>query len=295
MDRETILSFAEKIIEGEAPGVDQYRALLDTPDKDALVLAEGADRIRDHFFGKNIHLCTICNGKSGKCSEDCAFCAQSVFHKTDAPCYPLLKKERLKEIGVYASETAINRFSVVTSGRGLPYGEVGAVADALGELDLSKISTCASLGILDKASLHRLKEAGVTRVHHNLETAKSFYMNVCTTHSFTQRVETVLAARETGLSVCSGGIFGMGETDEQVLELALTLKDLDVESIPINFLVPVKGTPMEEGRGLTPMRCLRIIALFRFVLPDREIIICGGREHNLNTLHDRIFYAGASG
>jgi len=184
---------------------------------------------------------------------------------------------------------------VVTSGRGLPKEEVRKVAEALGELDLSKISTCASLGILDGPSFDQLKQAGVTRYHHNLEAAKSFYGNICTTHPFDRRVETVLAAKEAGLSVCSGGIFGMGETDEQVLELALTLRDLDVECIPVNFLVPVKGTPLEGGLGLTPMRCLRIISLLRFVLPDKDIILCGGREHNLKTLHERIFYAGASG
>ena len=157
------------------------------------------------------------------------------------------------------------------------------------------IRTCASLGILDKEDLKILKEAGMTRYHHNLETARSHFGNICTTHSYESRVDTIRAAREVGLSICSGGIFGIGETDEQVLELALTLKDLDVDAVPINFLIPIPGTPLASIEGITPLRCLKIIALFRYVLPQKDIYVCGGREANLKSLHPFIFYAGASG
>ena len=169
------------------------------------------------------------------------------------------------------------------------------VAEALAELDQARIRTCASLGILDRQDFEVLKKAGVTRYHHNLETAESNFERMCTTHTYRERVDAILAAKEAGLSVCAGGVFGIGETDEQVLELALALRDLDVDAVPVNFLVPIKGTPAESYSRLTPLRCLKIISLLRYVLPDKEIIICGGRENNLKDLHPLIFYAGASG
>ena len=169
------------------------------------------------------------------------------------------------------------------------------VSNALAELDHKKINTCASLGIIGTDDLKMLKEAGVTRYHHNLETSSSFFNQICTTHTYDDRVKTITRSKEAGLSVCSGGIFGMGETDEQILEMALALKELDVDAIPLNFLVSVKGTPKENYNDLTPLRCLKIISLFRYVMPDKDIIVCGGREDNLKELHPMIFHAGASG
>ena len=296
MDRKKELDvLTENVLAGKPLDAEAYRIIVDTPTHDVPMLMEGADRIRKRRFGSEIHLCTICNGKSGKCSEDCAFCSQSASSKTTASVYPLLNKEKLMAGGEYASETPINRYAVVTSGRGLPSHEVASVAQALGALDPERIKTCVSLGILGPGDFQVLKKAGVTRYHHNLETAKSHFQNMCGTHTYEERVNCVLAAKRAGLSVCSGGIFGIGETDEQVLELALALKDLNVDAVPINFLVPIEGTPMAHYPKVPPLRCLKIISLFRYVLPNTSILVCGGREASLGDRHSQIFEAGANG
>jgi biotin synthase len=293
--KEELKILSEKILSGKPLGIKAYKIILDTPARDVHMLMAGADRIRKAHFGSEIHLCTICNGKSGKCSEDCAFCSQSASSKTNASVYPLLNKEKLMAGGEYASETPINRYAVVTSGRRLPPKEVAAVAQALGALDPYRIKTCVSLGILGPDDFRVLKKAGVSRYHHNLETAKSHFPNMCGTHTYEERVNCVLNAKRAGLSVCSGGIFGVGETDEQVLELALALRDLHVDAVPINFLVPVEGTPMAHYKKVSPLRCLKIISLFRHVLPNTNILVCGGRETGLGNRHSQIFEAGANG
>lgn len=295
MNRKDFILLAEEIINNKLPAIDTYKEILLTQDKDIIGLLNGSDLIRDHFFGSLIHLCTICNGKSGRCSEDCKFCSQSAFYKTDAPLYPVMEKKELVKGGLYAAEKPINRYSIVTTGKGLPSEEVKKVAEAMSEIDGSKIGRCASLGILDEEDLIILKDAGVNRYHHNLEASKGYFNEVCTTHTYEDRVATILSAKKLGMEVCAGGIFGIGETDDHILEMALDLRRLDIDSVPINFLIPIKGTPFESMHNLTPVKCLKIIALFRYMLPDKEIIICGGREQNLGELHPMIFYAGASG
>ncbi|MDD5207539.1 MAG: biotin synthase BioB [Desulfobacterales bacterium] len=295
MPLESCLNLADSLLRGEIPDAKDYRVLLTVPDEDLFSLIAGADRLRRARFGNQVHLCTICNGKSGKCSEDCSFCAQSAFSRTDAPAYGIMPKAQMVEAGRRAENSPVTRFSIVTSGKRLPRKEVEVVADGLAELDASRISTCASLGCLERKDMDLLKEAGVTRYHHNLETAESFFERICTTHTYQERIQTIEHAKAAGLTVCSGGIFGLGETDEQVLELALTLKYLDVDAVPLNFLAPIPGTPMENSRSLTPLRCLRIIAIFRYMLHDKDILICGGRELNLGQLHPLVFAFGASG
>ena len=295
MDRRSLLVMAQDILSGSPPDPGKYEELASIPDKDAYLLFPGADLIREAHFGRSVHLCTICNGKSGRCSEDCSFCAQSAHAGTDADIYPLMEMEQLGKKGMEASKTPINRYSIVTSGRGLPAKEVKRVAGALGDLVPYGIDTCASLGILNEGDFDVLKQAHVTRYHHNLETSKSHFSKVCTTHTYEERIETIRLAKKKGFSVCAGGVFGIGESDRQIIELALMLKALDVDSVPVNFLVPVKGTSAEEMRNLTPLRCLKIISLFRHVLPEKEIIVCGGRKPGLQDLHPFLFYAGASG
>jgi biotin synthase len=246
-------------------------------------------------LGRSIHLCTICNGKSGRCTEDCAFCSQSRVSNVNSPIYPLLPKDELKQGALAAYNTPINRYSIVTSGKRLSRNEVMRIAEAIVELDQDPLDYCVSLGTLDRVDFEILKDAGISRYHHNLETSRSHFKEVCSTHNYDERIETIHSAKRQGLSVCAGGIFGVGETDDQVLELALTLKELDVDAIPINFLTPIRGTPLGKANNLSPLRCLKIIALFRYVLPKKEIIICGGRVNNLRHLHPMIFYAGASG
>ena len=291
----TYLELAERIIGGNTPHENVYSAIAHLPVAETYSLLPGANLLREHFFGGGIHLCTICNGKSGRCSEDCKFCAQSSHYATDASVYPLMEKEKLVAMGKEISRTPTNRFSIVTTGRQLGDREAGDVAEALREVNEFGIRTCASLGILNNDALSVLKKAGVGRYHHNLETAQSHFPSTCTTHSYQDRVDTINRAKSFGLSVCAGGIFGIGETDDQVLELALALKQLNVDSIPLNFLVAIPGTPLEKRSQLSPLACLKIIALFRYILPEKEIIICGGREANLKALHPMVFYAGASG
>lgn len=289
------IELAEDIIEGNKPDNNILKGILSAPDSDITAMLAGADLIREKYFGREIHLCTICNGKSGKCSEDCKFCSQSSFSNTEAPVYPLLEKDDLVKEGVHAGNTPINRYSIVTTGKGLPHKDIKGVSEAMADIDESMIKKCASLGILKESELKLLKKAGITRYHHNLEASKSLFPSVCTTHTYEERVNTILEAKKLGMEICAGGIFGIGESNDQILELAIELKELNVDSIPLNFLVPVKGTPYEASKRLSPLKCLKIISFFRYFLPEHEIIICGGREDNLGELHPFIFYAGASG
>ncbi len=272
----------------------QITALTD----DSMVkLFEVTDTLRRHFKGNSINICSIVNAKSGLCPEDCKFCAQSAHYKTEAKSYPLLRTETIAEKAVNAVHAGARGFSIVTSGYGIDNKtELDDIADAIKTIsEKTPLYRCASLGILSGQELNHLKDAGLTKYHHNLETSRSFFSNICTTHPYDDDVDAVKAAKLAGLNVCSGGVFGIGESWDDRIELAFTLKELDVDSIPINFLNPVKGTPL-EGKGiLTPTECLRIIALFRMVLPEKDIVICGGREVNLRDMQSMIFYAGANG
>jgi len=292
---EHYLSIARGIINGDPLDLETLQNICRTKDEDVFKLLPGADLIRNFYREKKIHLCTICNAKSGKCSEDCGFCPQSAYHKTQIDNYRLLGKEKLIQIPKSLSQTPVNRYSIVTSGRGLSAGEVNQVARTFSSLEKTRLSYCASLGIIRDQDFDTLKKAGITRYHHNLETAESHFEKICTTHTFKDRVATIQRAQKAGLEICSGGIFGIGETDCQVLELALELKRLNVDAVPLNFLSPIPGTSMEGFSNLTPLKCLKIIALFRYVLPEKDILICGGRQLNLKQLVPYIFHAGASG
>ncbi len=289
------MDIAGRVISGSALDQDTYTALARTPLEDLFSLMAGADVIRQAFFQNTVHLCTICNGKSGRCSENCSFCSQSGYATADIDVYPLLPESELQKGAVAAMTSGVHRYSIVTSGRGLSDPEVQQIADAIAGLQPAPLSFCVSLGILGPDAFKTLKAAGVTRYHHNLETSRSHFSNICTTHSFQDRVDTIKAAQKAGLSVCAGGLFGIGETMEQVLEMALELKTLDVDAVPVNFLTPISGTPLAGQKNLTPLRCLKIISLIRYVLPQKDILVCGGRMGNLKLLHPMIFPAGASG
>lgn len=259
------------------------------------LICYGAYRIRHHYRGKGVRLCAIVNAKSGRCPEDCAFCAQSAHHNTDIEVYPLLSPREIVRRGLMAKEMGARRFAIVTSGRGLSEGEIELVAEAIADIKESGLIPCASLGILTKEGALRLKEAGLNRYHHNLETAGSYFPSICTTHSYEESLNTLRVAKEVGLEVCSGGIFGLGETSEQRLELAYTLKRVEVDSVAINFLSPIHGTPLEGAPRLAPLELLKWVALFKFILPKAEIRICGGRGYALRELHPLVFWAGADG
>ena len=265
--------------------------------RDIMHLIGFANSIRDEFKGSLINICAITNAKSGRCSEDCRFCSQSSHYSTTIDKYPLLKKGELIARARRAAESGINRFSIVVSGRDVENSaEWESICGTINEMrSIEGLDICASLGTLTKESARDLKKAGLNRYHHNLETSETFFPSICTTHSYGIRAETVRTAKEAGMSVCCGGIFGLGETRTQRIELAFTLKELDVDSIPLNFLNPVPGTPLENAKPLHPMEILKIIALFRFINPKKGIRICGGRAKNLRSIQSLIFASGASG
>jgi biotin synthase len=244
-----------------------------------------ASRIREHFKGKKITLCGIVNAKSGRCTEDCGFCAQSVHYHTDAPIYPMVSKGEMVEKAKRAREGGVHMFGIITSGTRVDsdaeWGEIFGATRSIGDMGLKP---CVSLGLLDGEKARELKSKGLFRYHHNLETARSFFHNVCTTHDYEEDIATVMAAKEAGLSTCSGGIIGLGETMEQRIELAMTLKELGVDSVPVNILNPRPGTPLAGVKQLHPLEILMTIAVFRFILPDKDIKLCGGKEVNLRQL-----------
>ncbi len=289
------LDLALKTAQGYILTDAEQKTLLELPYQETYRLFPGAELLRRNFCADKIKICAITNAKSGRCSEDCAFCAQSAHHNTSISRYPLKAPGQMSLEGRNMASQGVTRFSLVTSGKGLEAEEVQQVCQVIRELASQGISPCASLGVLHKEQLQDLKDAGLNRYHHNLETAPGFFPSICTTHDYSQRTDTVRLARNTGLSVCSGAVFGLGESDVHVLELALVLKELAVDAVPVNFLVPIPGTPLENNDQLTPLRCLKIICILRYMLPRQEIIICGGRLENLGELHPLVFMAGASG
>jgi len=258
-------------------------------------LLQAADQVRRHFKGERVNFCSIINARSGVCGEDCHYCAQSAHHSTGAAVYPLVSEATILQHLVAAEAAGARCFGIVTSGRSLADDDVSVVCAAAARAGGRKIRVSASLGELDETALRRLKASGVRCFHHNLETAESHFSRICTTHRYGDRVATVRAAKSAGLEVCSGGILGLGESREQRVEFAMTLRDLAVDSVPLNILNPVKGTPFENLPRLSCEEILRSIALFRLILPDRDISVCGGREANLRDLQSRIFHAGANG
>lgn len=292
-----LIDLEEKAISKTGIDEDDGLFILNYPEERFYDLIASANRIRQTFKGNRIRLCSIINAKSGLCPEDCAFCAQSSRYNTGVKRYPLLDKNTITDSAIAAIKHGAGEFSIVTSGKGISRGrEFETIIAAIKEIGKrTPLETCTSPGILDEDMLVELKEAGLHSYHHNLETARSFFPNICTTHDYDEDVNTVRKAKELGFHVCSGGIFGMGESRAQRIELAMTLRELDVDSIPINFLNPRPGTPLEGADFLTPVECLKIIVAYRFILPNKDIIVCGGREVNLRDLQSLIFAAGANG
>jgi biotin synthase len=244
-----------------------------------------ASEIREHFKGKKVNLCSIVNAKSGLCSENCKFCSQSAHYCTDAPEYPFIGKDAIIDRARQAKADGAHMFGVITSGTRIVaeeewneiYGAIKGIADLA-------LKPCASLGMLDAEGARRLKEAGLYRYHHNLETSRSFFDSICSTHEYQEDIDTVSIAQDAGLSTCSGGIIGMGETMAQRIELAMTLKELNVDSVPVNILNPRAGTPLGATPQLSAMELLMTLAIYRFILPDKDIKLCGGKEYNLRQL-----------
>jgi biotin synthase len=271
--------------------IDKINDLLKLPLYELMVHARDA-KLRER--GDSFSLCTIMNVKSGRCTEDCAFCAQSSKYRTGSPVFSLKSTDEILERAAKAKDAGAARFSLVTSGRSLSRPEVDELAVGIEQIRNNVgISVCASLGILDFEALAILKSAGLSRYHHNIETSESFFPKVISTHSFKERISTIHIAKEAGLEVCSGGIIGLGESAEDRVEMALTLADLGVDSVPINILVPIPGTPLASQALLSVEEILRTIAVFRLIFPDKAIRIAGGREPALMDFQGLAFWAGA--
>ena len=255
-----------------------------------------ANKIRREFIGRKLELCSILNAKSGSCSEDCKFCAQSHKYKLNTPVYPLKTKQEIVAAAVRAKAIGAQKFGIVTSGNRLTPRELDIIVSAIVEIkNTLDISICGSLGALTRADLEKLKQAGLTRYHHNLETSRNFYPQIVSSHSFEERVATVKAAKEAGLEVCSGGIIGMGETWQDRLDLAYLLRELNVDSVPINFLIPIKGTPLGNLQPINYEDALRALCIFRIILKDKVVKIAAGRETVLKDCQAQGFMAGANG
>ena len=291
-----ITGILEKGLRGEGISREEGEKITDLAGNDLWDLFNAAGKITRHFRGREISLCTIVNAKAGSCSEDCKFCAQSGHYRTDVDRYPLMLAEAIAEAASNMDATGVDRFGIVTSGRATTSGDLSIIIDAVRNIsENTGLDVCASLGVLTVEQLKGLKEAGLSRYHHNIETAPSFYSEVCSTHSYELRAKTVENAKKAGLSVCCGGIIGLGESWDHRVEMALSLRELDPDCIPINVLHPVKGTPLEDMPLTPPLDVLRTVAMFRFVNPAKSIRYAGGRVVNMGKLQALGLVSGLDG
>lgn len=287
-----ILELAQQIIEGRRISrEDDLSVFLDA---DLKQLCEGADRIRKHFVGDKVDLCSIINGKSGRCPEDCKYCAQSAHNKTACEVYDFLPEEKIVELCKLNESEGVDRFSIVTAGKALSGEDFEKAIHAYETMHREcKIDLCASMGFVTEEQLHRLHMAGVNSYHHNIETSRRNFPNICTTHTFDMKMETLKKIKAEGMYVCSGGIIGMGETWEDRLDMAICLAEVEADSIPINALMPIKGTPYENLERISEDDILRTIAFFRYINPKADIRLAAGRALLTND-GELAFKAGAS-
>ncbi|WP_278250266.1 biotin synthase BioB [Bacillus sp. Cs-700] len=287
--------FADLALEGKTLTKEQALTILSSPDEQLLPLMHAAFRVRKHYYGKKVKLNMIINAKSGLCPEDCGYCAQSAFANTSVTKYPLLDKETLVEGAKEAMQRKAGTYCIVMSGRGATNRELDKVISAVEHIKSEMpLKICACLGILSEDQTERLKQAGVDRYNHNVNTSKGYHEKVTSTHTYEHRVKTVENVKKSGISPCSGCIIGMGETHEDVYEMANELRQIDADSIPVNFLYSVPGTKLEKMDELNPRYCLKVLALFRFMNPTKEIRVSGGREVNLRSLQVMGLYAANS-
>lgn len=284
-------------LSGKGIGAEDALIVLGLPQSEIWRLIAVSETVRRRFKGDQIRLCSIVNAKSGLCSEDCAFCSQSSRSRASIEKYPLMEEDQIVMAAQDAKQRGAREFSIVTSGLSMrSQRELDRVGKAIERIGTEVgIETCVSLGALTAENISFLLSRGLRSVHHNLETARGFFPSICTTHDYEEDVRAVRVAKTAGAWVCCGGIFGIGESEADRVELAMTLRELDVDSIPVNFLNPIEGTPLDGKSDLTPFGCLKIIVMMRLCHPSREIIVCGGREVNLRDLQGLVFAAGASG
>ena len=287
-----ILTLAQEIIDGRRLTREDDLSFFLTCDLDDL--CKGADQIREARIGDKVDLCSIINGRSGRCPEDCKYCAQSAHHHTNCEVYDFLPEEKIVELCKLNESEGVDRFSIVTAGKALTGKEFDKAIHAYETMKKEcKIDLCASMGFLSADQLHRLHEAGVTSYHHNIETSRRNFPNICTTHTFEDKLEVIRRAQAAGLSVCSGGIIGMGETWEDRIDMAITLSELGIKSIPINILRPIPGTPLEHQAALSEDEILRTIAIFRYINPTAMVRLAAGRN-SMEHSGEQAFRSGAN-
>ncbi|MBQ9155164.1 MAG: biotin synthase BioB [Eubacterium sp.] len=287
-----VLKLAEEIVNGRRLGGEDDLMAFVTCDLDDL--CRGADVIREKLCGDKVDLCTIINGKSGRCGEDCKYCAQSAHHHTACEEYGFLDSSVIMDAARANEEEGVDRFAIVTSGKALTGEEFDRAIDTFSQMNEElKIDLCASLGFLNRDQFKRLRQAGVTSYHDNIETSRRYFPQICSTHSFDEKLATIRMAQEEGFCVCSGGIIGMGETWEDRISMALTLSELGIRSIPVNVLMAIPGTPLEGMQRLEEDEILRAIAIFRYINPEANIRLAGGRMLMANDGR-QAFCSGAS-
>ena len=288
-------SLADQSLAGDVISREAAHRVLAAPDTELLAQLQAAYRVRHHYWENRVRLHFLFNAQSGLCPEDCHYCSQSKISTADIDKYPLMTQERVLAAAERAHTLKAGTFCMVISGRSPAEPTFNRVLNLVRSVKAQyPMKICACLGLLDEQQAERLAAAGVDRVNHNLNTAEANHENVCTTHTFEDRVDTVKAVKSAGLTTCSGGILGMGESADDVIDLALSLRQLEVTSVPINFLIPIPGTPFSQHSELNPRQCLRMLCLFRLLLPSQEIRIAGGREVQLRALQPLGLYAANS-
>ncbi|MEC1508027.1 biotin synthase BioB [Bacillus haynesii] len=289
------MELAERVLDGGEVTEKEALSILECPDDEVLLLMHAAFQIRKRYYGKKVKLNMIMNAKSGLCPENCGYCSQSSISKAPIDSYRMVDKTTLLKGAKRAHDLNIGTYCIVASGRGPSNREVDQVVDAVKEIkETYGLKVCACLGLLKPEQAERLKEAGVDRYNHNINTSKTNHSNITTSHTYDDRVNTVETAKKSGMSPCSGVIVGMKETKQDVVDMAKSIKALDADSIPVNFLHAIDGTPLEGVNELNPLYCLKVLALFRFINPTKEIRISGGREVNLRSLQPLGLYAANS-
>lgn len=288
-------ALADAVLSGRDVTRDEALAVLASGDDALMDVLSAAFRIRRQYFGKTVQLYFLMNAKSGLCPEDCHYCSQSKISDAPIPKYTILNREKLLDGARVAAERQSKTYCIVISGRAPNEREIRAIETIVPEIKQTYgLNICACLGLLSESQAARLAAAGVDKVNHNLNTSRDYYGKICTTHTFEDRVETLKNVRKAGLQLCSGGIIGMGESHQDIVEMAFSLRELSVESIPLNFLHAIDGTPMQQQEYLNPRDCLRALAMFRFVNPKSELRIAGGRERHLRGLQPLGLYAANS-
>ena len=288
-------SIEHKALKNKCLTNQEMLAVLNAPNEDLLLLIHAAYRVRHRYFGNGVRLHVLQNAKSGLCPEDCAYCSQSAVSTAGISKYPLLPREQILDGARKAKAGRALRYCIVTSGRGPTDREVETIADIVREVKRTvDIDVCCCMGLLNEAQARTLKAAGVDRINHNLNTSAEHHDNIVTTHTYSDRLNTLKAVRAAGLETCCGGIIGMGESRQDVVDLAVALRELDIDSIPVNFLHPIEGTPLAGRKPTSPQDGLKVLCLFRFVNPNKEIRIAGGRELTLRSLQALALYPANS-